>query len=154
MLYKLCFFSLPFGESTLAIQSGHFSFPESSKFSEVQQSSVYFSSVQYSCLKYSCLKSSYLQSLQYIVIHIIPSPGPAQADQFHADSKCRGEARYFPGEISGKSEKTGEDVNSSRISLCESLGVYFGVQDQGSQEMPYSGEHHLVHHHSCHQLQT
>ena len=40
MLYKLCFFSLPFGESTLAIQSGHFTFPESSKFSEVHFSSV------------------------------------------------------------------------------------------------------------------
>jgi len=34
LLYKLCFFTLPFGESTLAIQSGHFSFPESSKFSQ------------------------------------------------------------------------------------------------------------------------
>lgn len=28
LLYKLCYFSLPFGESTLAIQSGQFSIPE------------------------------------------------------------------------------------------------------------------------------
>jgi len=28
MLYKLCYFSLPFGESALAIQGGLFSFPE------------------------------------------------------------------------------------------------------------------------------
>ena len=35
LLYKLCFFTLPFGESTLAIQNGNFSFPESSKYSEV-----------------------------------------------------------------------------------------------------------------------
>ena len=35
LLYKLCFFTLPFGESTLAIQSGNFSFPENSKYSEV-----------------------------------------------------------------------------------------------------------------------
>jgi len=34
LLYKLCFFTLPFGESTLAIQNGNFSFPESSKYSE------------------------------------------------------------------------------------------------------------------------
>jgi len=34
MLYKLCFFSLPFGESTLAIQNGNFSFPDNSKYSE------------------------------------------------------------------------------------------------------------------------
>lgn len=34
LLYKLCFFSLPFGESTLAIQNGNFSFPDSSKYSE------------------------------------------------------------------------------------------------------------------------
>jgi len=34
LLYKLCFFSLPFGESTLAIQNGNFSFPDNSKYSE------------------------------------------------------------------------------------------------------------------------
>uniref|UniRef100_A0A1B6FIX0 Protein kinase domain-containing protein n=1 Tax=Cuerna arida TaxID=1464854 RepID=A0A1B6FIX0_9HEMI len=33
LLYKLCFFSLPFGESTLAIQSGTFTIPDNSKFS-------------------------------------------------------------------------------------------------------------------------
>jgi len=33
LLFKLCFFTLPFGESTLAIQSGQFSFPENSKYS-------------------------------------------------------------------------------------------------------------------------
>ncbi|XP_075215855.1 numb-associated kinase [Lycorma delicatula] len=33
LLYKLCFFSLPFGESTLAIQSGHFTIPDNSKYS-------------------------------------------------------------------------------------------------------------------------
>jgi len=34
MLYKLCFFTLPFGESTLAIQSGNFTFPSNSKYSQ------------------------------------------------------------------------------------------------------------------------
>ncbi|XP_064601671.1 AP2-associated protein kinase 1-like isoform X3 [Liolophura sinensis] len=33
MLYKLCFFTLPFGESTLAIQSGNFTIPDNSKYS-------------------------------------------------------------------------------------------------------------------------
>ncbi|CAB0005622.1 unnamed protein product [Nesidiocoris tenuis] len=33
LLFKLCFFSLPFGESTLAIQSGQFTIPDNSKFS-------------------------------------------------------------------------------------------------------------------------
>ena len=37
LLYKLCFFSLPFGESTLAIQNGNFSFPDNSKYSEVRR---------------------------------------------------------------------------------------------------------------------
>ncbi|VDI51201.1 AP2-associated kinase [Mytilus galloprovincialis] len=32
-LYKLCFFSLPFGESTLAIQSGNFTIPDECKYS-------------------------------------------------------------------------------------------------------------------------
>ncbi|KAK6645052.1 hypothetical protein RUM43_001328 [Polyplax serrata] len=34
LLYKLCFFCLPFGESTLAIQSGTFTIPDNSKFSK------------------------------------------------------------------------------------------------------------------------
>uniref|UniRef100_A0A2M3ZHI5 Putative catalytic domain of cyclin g-associated kinase-like protein n=1 Tax=Anopheles braziliensis TaxID=58242 RepID=A0A2M3ZHI5_9DIPT len=33
LLYKVCFFTLPFGESALAIQSGHFSIPDGSKYS-------------------------------------------------------------------------------------------------------------------------
>jgi AP2-associated kinase len=32
-LYKLCFFTLPFGESTLAIQNGTFTIPDNSKYS-------------------------------------------------------------------------------------------------------------------------
>ncbi|XP_056630202.1 BMP-2-inducible protein kinase [Diorhabda sublineata] len=34
LLYKLCFFTLPFGESTLAIQSGNFSIPDNSQYSK------------------------------------------------------------------------------------------------------------------------
>jgi len=34
LLYKLCFFTLPFGESTLAIQSANFTFPANSKYSQ------------------------------------------------------------------------------------------------------------------------
>ncbi len=34
MLYKLCFYTLPFGESSLAIQSGNVTFPTSSPYSE------------------------------------------------------------------------------------------------------------------------
>ncbi|XP_047144558.1 BMP-2-inducible protein kinase isoform X1 [Hydra vulgaris] len=34
LLFKFCFFVPPFGESTLAIQSGNFSFPENSKYSK------------------------------------------------------------------------------------------------------------------------
>ncbi|KAJ8944739.1 hypothetical protein NQ314_009392 [Rhamnusium bicolor] len=34
LLYKLCFFTLPFGESTLAIQSGNFSIPDHSRYSK------------------------------------------------------------------------------------------------------------------------
>ncbi|KAL1121944.1 hypothetical protein AAG570_003352 [Ranatra chinensis] len=33
LLYKLCFFTLPFGESALAIQNAQFTIPESSKYS-------------------------------------------------------------------------------------------------------------------------
>ncbi|XP_011501176.1 PREDICTED: probable serine/threonine-protein kinase nek3 [Ceratosolen solmsi marchali] len=35
LLYKLCFFTLPFGESTLAIQSGNFNIPDNSKYNKV-----------------------------------------------------------------------------------------------------------------------
>lgn len=34
LLYKLCFFTLPFGESTLAIQSGTFTIPDNSRYSK------------------------------------------------------------------------------------------------------------------------
>lgn len=34
LLYRLCFFTLPFGESSLAIQSGKFSIPDGSRFSQ------------------------------------------------------------------------------------------------------------------------
>lgn len=34
LLYKLCFFALPFGESTLAIQNGNFTIPDDSKYSK------------------------------------------------------------------------------------------------------------------------
>lgn len=34
LLYKICFFSLPFGESTLAIQSGSFFIPDNSRYSK------------------------------------------------------------------------------------------------------------------------
>ncbi|XP_015590213.1 BMP-2-inducible protein kinase isoform X2 [Cephus cinctus] len=34
LLYKLCFFTLPFGESTLAIQSGNFVIPDNSRYSK------------------------------------------------------------------------------------------------------------------------
>lgn len=34
LLYKLCYFTLPFGESTLAIQSGNFTIPDSSRYSK------------------------------------------------------------------------------------------------------------------------
>ncbi|CAD5113895.1 DgyrCDS3054 [Dimorphilus gyrociliatus] len=33
LLYKLCFFTLPFGESSLAIQSGNFTIPDNSRYS-------------------------------------------------------------------------------------------------------------------------
>jgi len=33
LLYKLCFFVLPFGDSAVAIQSGQFSIPENSRYS-------------------------------------------------------------------------------------------------------------------------
>lgn len=32
LLYRLCFFTLPFGESSLAIQSGKFTIPDDSVF--------------------------------------------------------------------------------------------------------------------------
>uniref|UniRef100_A0A0N5C9T0 non-specific serine/threonine protein kinase n=1 Tax=Strongyloides papillosus TaxID=174720 RepID=A0A0N5C9T0_STREA len=34
LLYKLCYFQLPFGESSLAIQNGHFTFPENQQIPE------------------------------------------------------------------------------------------------------------------------
>ncbi|XP_064457235.1 AP2-associated protein kinase 1-like isoform X2 [Ornithodoros turicata] len=40
LLYKLCFFALPFGESALAIQSGNFSIPDNSRYSRQMHSLI------------------------------------------------------------------------------------------------------------------
>ncbi|XP_033225081.1 AP2-associated protein kinase 1 [Belonocnema kinseyi] len=40
LLYKLCFFTLPFGESTLAIQSGNFTIPDNSRYSKALHSLI------------------------------------------------------------------------------------------------------------------
>ncbi|KAK7113192.1 AP2-associated protein kinase 1-like [Littorina saxatilis] len=40
LLYKLCFFTLPFGESTLAIQSGNYSIPDNCRYSRGVQSLI------------------------------------------------------------------------------------------------------------------
>ncbi|XP_077528463.1 numb-associated kinase isoform X2 [Haemaphysalis longicornis] len=40
LLYKLCFFSLPFGESALAIQSGNFTIPDNSRYSKQMHSLI------------------------------------------------------------------------------------------------------------------
>jgi AP2-associated kinase len=41
-LYKLCFFTLPFGESTLAIQNGSFAIPDNSKYSKAMHQMIRF----------------------------------------------------------------------------------------------------------------
>ncbi|XP_015920665.1 BMP-2-inducible protein kinase isoform X3 [Parasteatoda tepidariorum] len=42
LLYKLCFFTLPFGESALAIQNGNFSIPDNSRYSKQVHSLIRF----------------------------------------------------------------------------------------------------------------
>ncbi|KAM7305729.1 AP2-associated protein kinase 1 isoform X1 [Ixodes scapularis] len=42
LLYKLCFFSLPFGESVLAIQNGNFTIPDNSRYSKQLHSLIRF----------------------------------------------------------------------------------------------------------------
>lgn len=41
-LYKLCFFTLPFGESTLAIQNGNFTIPDNSKYTRTMHQLIRF----------------------------------------------------------------------------------------------------------------
>ncbi|KAL7028400.1 hypothetical protein ACKWTF_005822 [Chironomus riparius] len=41
-LFKLCFFTLPFGESTLAIQNGNFTIPDNSKYSTAMHQLIRF----------------------------------------------------------------------------------------------------------------
>lgn len=42
LLYKLCFFNLPFGESTLAIQNGTFTIPDNSRYSKAMHQLIRF----------------------------------------------------------------------------------------------------------------
>ncbi len=64
LLYKLCFFSLPFGESTLAIQSGNFTFPANSKYSQVN----------FLCSAFFCMKTTMIQ-----MDHTVSMRDPLQA---------------------------------------------------------------------------
>lgn len=42
LLYKLCFFTLPFGDSTLAIQNGTFTIPDNSRYSKAMHQLIRF----------------------------------------------------------------------------------------------------------------
>lgn len=53
LLYKLCFFSLPFGESQVAICDGSFTIPDNSRYSH----SIH------------CLISKYLGSMEILLLH-------------------------------------------------------------------------------------
>lgn len=53
LLYKLCFFSLPFGESQVAICDGSFTIPDNSRYSH----SIH------------CLISKYLGSMAILLLH-------------------------------------------------------------------------------------
>jgi len=126
LLYKLCFFSLPFGESTLAIQNGNFTFPDSSKYSEnihklirylltpsvSERPDIY----QASQLAFSLRnKKSPIQNLHHLVVPawaelgagpIKPSPAPASTQ-----SPGHGQALATPGKLAQAPVETVTSVN-------------------------------------------
>ena len=75
LLYKLCFFSLPFGESTLAIQNGNFTFPDSSKYSEVRYSAV---------LKGSSCQIFSLQNMHKLIRYLLTPSVSERPDIYQA----------------------------------------------------------------------
>jgi serine/threonine protein kinase len=74
LLYKLCFFTNPFGESILGIQSGSFSFPETSR---------------YSMGVHSLIGKSTLQMCLIVIVDILHS--------IHARAKSSEASKYLPG---------------------------------------------------------
>lgn len=76
LLYKLCFFTLPFAESTLAIQSGNFVIPDNSRFvNELQNllSLTSYQSIIKICFKLICFR--YSKALHSLIRYMLePDP--------------------------------------------------------------------------------
>ncbi|XP_073821090.1 numb-associated kinase isoform X2 [Musca autumnalis] len=72
LLYKLCFFSLPFGESTLAIQNGTFSIPDNSKYSRGMHQLIRF------MLEIDADKRPNIWQVCDVAFHLIGKENPVQ----------------------------------------------------------------------------
>lgn len=79
LLYKLCFFSLPFGESALAIQSGQFTIPSTSKFTGPLHSLIAY------CLEVDCDKRPDIFQVAYVAFAIAGRECPVR--NLHKSSK-------------------------------------------------------------------
>ena len=78
LLYKLCFFSLPFGESPLAIQSGNFTVPDNSKYSTHLHALIREPGPSLCCLLNSCHKWRKSIFLVSVCIGYMLEPDPDQ----------------------------------------------------------------------------
>lgn len=72
LLYKLCFFTLPFGESTLAIQSGNFSIPDNSRYSKALHQLIRF------MLEPEAEKRPDIFQVAYVAFSILNRENPVQ----------------------------------------------------------------------------
>ncbi|GAB0095500.1 uncharacterized protein DMENIID0001_108920 [Sergentomyia squamirostris] len=116
-LYKMCFFSLPFGESTLAIQSGNFVIPDNSKYSRGLHKLIRY------MLETDIDKRPNIYQVSQIAFHLIGRENPVQNlhklsapfldtlpdPQFEADQKR-----------SAASQATPKTPKSTTIMLAES----------------------------------
>ena len=71
-LYKLCFFTLPFGESTLAIQNGNFTIPDNSKYTPAMHQLIRY------MLEPDCSKRPNIFQVGEIAFRLTGKPNPIQ----------------------------------------------------------------------------
>ncbi|XP_058804331.1 uncharacterized protein LOC131671713 isoform X2 [Phymastichus coffea] len=151
LLYKLCFFTLPFGESALAIQSGNFTVPDNSRYSKFLHCLIRYmlepdpdlrpDIYQVSAIAFQLAgKENSVQNLHKVstpTIESLPSP-PMESESIKRSSsvKIAKAATVAPVEgtsVTPRQRPKGQNVSTGPISLSGQIVGQLSGQGNHSQ---------------------